>query len=126
MHSDTRPGHFTFCGVQWRNYKNGTHLFLGTNPLGTPEQTNKQTNCTLLSKYQNKPINKQIVHFCPNINLTALKDIRQNPTLSHFHTLLPCSIIRNISLHSLHQSQGPGKVPPKLDERRMSTATHFL
>jgi len=61
----------------------------------------------------NKPIHKQIVHFCPNINLTALKDIGQSPTPSHFHTLLPCSIIRNISLHSLHQSQGQGKVPPK-------------
>jgi len=59
------------------------------------EQTNAQTNCTL----------------CPNIDLTALKDIRKSPTLSHFHTLLPCSIIRNIPLHALHQSQrGQGKV----------------
>jgi len=76
----------------------------------SPEQTNAQTNCTL----------------CPSIDLTALKDIRQSPTPSHFHTLLSCSITHNVSLHSLHQShRGQGKVTPKLDERTMSTVTHF-
>jgi hypothetical protein len=76
----------------------------------SPEQTSAHANCTL----------------CPNIDLNAIKDMRQSPTPSHFHTLLSCSIIHNIFLHSLHPShRGQGKVTPKLDEKTMSTVTHF-
>ena len=53
-----------------------------------PEQTNAQTNCTL----------------CPNIDLTALKHVRQNPTpratFMHYYPIVsfatyPCTLCTN-------------------------------
>jgi len=70
---------------------NGEHIYFWELILWgmAPKQANKpkHTNCTL----------------GPNIDLTALKDTRQSPTLSHFHTLLsrisyatyPCTLCTN-------------------------------